>query len=95
MVFAGDCANKVFSPDGKFSNRCVCAKCGSNICNKHPAMGLIDVCAGKIFEAEGFKPDMHIWYEQRVMDIVDGLPKFKDVPGAFGGSDETVPETAK
>jgi hypothetical protein len=27
-----------------------------------------------------------------VLPMRDGLPKFKDFPGSFGGSDEIVPE---
>ena len=39
-----------------------------------------------------FKPGLHINYAETVLPMKDGLPKFKDFPGAFGGSDEQVPE---
>jgi hypothetical protein len=37
---------------------------------------------------EGLAPKMHIFYENRVKDINDGLPHFKDLPKDFGGSGE-------
>jgi hypothetical protein len=37
---------------------------------------------------DGMKPQFHCWYQERIMDIADsdGLPKFADVPEAFGGT---------
>jgi len=54
-------------------------------------MGLIDVYAAVIPELE-FKPVMHVFYEETVLPIKDGLPKFKDLPGQAGGSGELLPE---
>jgi hypothetical protein len=42
--------------------------------------------------AEDYKPSIHIFYPSGNTNVIDGLPKFKDLPGAFGGSDETVDE---
>jgi hypothetical protein len=39
-----------------------------------------------------FKPGMHIFYTSGNTNVVDGLPKFVDLPAAFGGSDKTVAE---
>lgn len=36
---------------------------------------------------EQIKPTMHLNYENRLYDFPDTLPKFKDFPAAFGGSD--------
>ena len=41
-----------------------------------------------------FEPAFHIFYEERVMDVGDGLPKFVDVPEQFGGSGKTVEEAS-
>ena len=35
---------------------------------------------------------MQIFLQERIMDVKDGKPKFKDMPGVFGGSDEKVEE---
>jgi hypothetical protein len=32
------------------------------------------------------RPQMHCWYQERVMDISDNLPKFADVPETEGGT---------
>ena len=37
---------------------------------------------------ECFKPVRHIWYENRVVDFNDDLPKFKDAPIEQFGSGE-------
>jgi hypothetical protein len=57
----------------------------------HPGLGVVDVFAATIPELK-FQPGVHINYEDTVMPMKDGLPKFKDFPGAFGGSDQQLPE---
>lgn len=37
---------------------------------------------------EVFTPVRHIWYENRIIDFEDDLPKFKDAPKDQGGSGE-------
>ena len=39
-----------------------------------------------------YEPAMHIFYDERVMDIADALPKFVDVPAEAGGSGALVDE---
>ena len=58
--------------------------------NDHPGMGLTDVCSGILDRP--FEPAFHINYQSATWKIKDGLPKFKDLPAPFGGSDETMPE---
>jgi hypothetical protein len=43
---------------------------------------------GKI--AKGFEPTMHIFYTSGNTNVRDGLPKYVDLPAAFGGSDKQV-----
>ena len=57
----------------------------------HPTLGVVDVFSATL-PALDFKPGLHINYAETVLPMKDGLPKFKDFPGAFGGSDEQVPE---
>lgn len=39
-----------------------------------------------------YKPASHIFYTSGLRSIYDGLPKYEDLPAAFGGSDKTVNE---
>jgi hypothetical protein len=57
----------------------------------HPPLGLIDVYAA-ILPTLKFTPGVHVNYAETVLPMHDGLPKVKDFPGAFGGSDELIPE---
>ncbi len=43
-------------------------------------------------KATDIQPTYHVMYAEKVKSIVDGLPKFKTFPAAFGGSDETLEE---
>jgi hypothetical protein len=57
----------------------------------HPGLGVVDVFSATL-PTLAFKPGLHINYAETVLPMKDGLPKFKDFPGAFGGSDQHVPE---
>jgi hypothetical protein len=37
-----------------------------------------------------FKPDKHIWYQDRIKDLDDKLPKYKDAPVEQFGSGELI-----
>ena len=39
---------------------------------------------------EHLMPKLHANYENRLMDYNDGLPKYKDQPAGFGGSDKQL-----
>ena len=54
-------------------------------------MGLIDVPAAVIRDFM-FEPGFHVHYQESVHPMRDGLPKFKDLPEAAGGSGEKLPE---
>ena len=73
------------------SERKSCSKCGGHLMTNHPGLALVDVFAATIPTLQ-FKPGVHINYEDTVLPMRDGLPKFKDFPGAFGGSDQQMPE---
>lgn len=66
-----------------------CAHCGTLLFGEPPGMGMRGV-SGFLLPAELFKPAFHIRCQHAVMPVKDALPHFKDVPAAFGGSDETV-----
>ncbi|MFI5317089.1 MAG: GFA family protein [Myxococcota bacterium] len=73
------------------SHRTFCTACGAPVLVRHPAIGMTDVPAGTI-AAFAFKPTLHVHYGEKVLQVRDGLPKFKDFPKEFGGSGATVPE---
>lgn len=74
-----------------FSDRRHCANCGGQVLIYHPTIGMTDVHSEVIADFD-FQPGLHVNYQERHLPIRDGLPKFKDFPAAFGGSDETIPE---
>lgn len=73
------------------SHRHFCTVCGGPVLVRHPTLGMTDVPAGTI-AGLAYHPALHVNYGERVMDVRDGLPKFKDFPKEFGGSGESLPE---
>lgn len=58
---------------------------------EHPNMGLIDVYSAVINQFE-FNPSVHVFYSEKKISVLDGLPKFNDMPKEMGGSGELLPE---
>jgi len=73
------------------SHRKWCQKCGGHVFSEHPTMGLIDIYAALLPKLH-FEPAVHVHYQESVLPIRDGKPKFKDMPGDMGGSGVTLPE---
>lgn len=73
------------------SDRKYCTKCGGHLMTAHPTLGVVDVFSATL-PTLAFKPGLHINYAETVLPMKDGLPKFKDFPAAFGGSDEKMPD---
>lgn len=73
------------------SHRQFCTSCGAPVLVRHPDLGLTDVPAGSV-EGLEYEPTLHVNYGEKVLAMRDGLPKFRDFPKGFGGSDETLPE---
>ena len=78
--------NKTAASDRKW-----CKACGGHLMTNHPKMGLVDVYAA-LLPSLDFKPQLHVFYAEKVVSIRDGLPKMKDVPSEMGGSGQTLPE---
>ena len=53
--------------------------------------GFIDVY-GALLQGFKFNPTAHVNYENAILRIKDGLPKFKDFPTEFGGSGAMLDE---
>lgn len=73
------------------SHRKHCTACGGHVMNAHPSEG-IDVLA-PIIRGFPFTPTMHVHYGERILEVRDGLPKYRDLPEELGGSGELVSET--
>jgi len=72
-------------------HRQFCTSCGAPVLVRHPAIAMTDVPAGTV-KGLTYKPTFHVHYGEKVMQVRDGLPKFKDFPKDFGGSGDTVGE---
>jgi hypothetical protein len=55
----------------------------------HPGFASIDVHASTVPEL-AFIPQLHVHYQEAVLKLADGLPKFRDLPQELGGSGETI-----
>ena len=71
------------------SYRKTCKLCGGHVMTDHPPLKLVDVYAA-IIQDLAFKPGVHVNYQETVLPMKDGLPKFKDFPADFGGSGEML-----
>jgi hypothetical protein len=68
-----------------------CTTCGGHLFTDHPTMGLVDIYAAMLPQLR-FDPGVHVNYQESVLPIRDGKPKFKDMPSEMGGSGVTLPE---
>ena len=66
-----------------------CTDCGGSVMTENEPLGMIDVYP-VLLDGFNFKPTMHIRYGSRVIDMPDGLPKYRDMPAGAGGSDELI-----
>ena len=73
------------------SSRKWCTKYGGHLFTDHPHWKLVDVYAAVIPTLK-FEPGVHVHYQETVLRMHDGKPKFKDVPAEMGGSGANVPE---
>jgi hypothetical protein len=68
-----------------------CTRCGGHVYTQHPGWNLTDVFVA-LLPTLAFKPAVHVHYQERVLQIRDGLPKMKDLPTQMGGSGDVLPE---
>lgn len=73
------------------SHRRWCKTCGGHVLTEHPELGLIDVYAALLPDLP-FTPGVHVHYQESVLRIADGAPKFRDIPAELGGSGENMAE---
>jgi hypothetical protein len=68
-----------------------CTKCGGHLFTDHPHWKLVDIYAA-VLPTLPFEPGVHVNYQETVLRMHDGKPKFKDVPADMGGSGQNLPE---
>jgi len=68
-----------------------CTNCGGHLFTEHPGLGVVDVYAALLPELV-FEPAVHVNYEEAVLRVPDGRPKFKDMPKEMGGSGAMLPD---
>ncbi len=68
-----------------------CTKCGGHLFTDHPHWKLVDIYAAVIPTLK-FDPGVHVNYQETVLRMHDGKPKFKDVPAEMGGSGANLPD---
>ena len=70
-----------------------CSSCGTRVTNipgGESASGLRGIYPPLCNSTDWFRPSMHIYYEDRSVDIDDDLPKYLDLPEEFGGSGRKI-----
>ena len=77
-----------YSKSGQAERR-HCSECGGALMTAIPAAGMTDVYP-HLLKGFSFQPQAHVHYGVRVVEMNDGLPKFKDMPAEAGGSGEIV-----
>jgi hypothetical protein len=79
-------------PDGP-SGRSFCKQCGGAVFNRKPKIGMTVIYAMTLDDSDlVFEPTFHCFYEEGVLHMADGLPKFVDLPAPLGGSGERIDE---
>ena len=73
------------------SDRKWCTKCGGHLFTDHPHWKLVDIYAALLPQLK-FEPGVHVHYQETVLPMRDGKPKFKDIPAEMGGSGTLLPE---
>ena len=73
------------------STRKWCRCCGGHLFTEHADMGLIDVYAALLPQL-AFNTTIHVHYQETVLRMSDGLPKWKDAPKEMGGSGVSLAE---
>ncbi len=68
-----------------------CKTCGGHIFIEHPPIGLTDIPAAVIPDFP-YKAGVHVHYQEKVLQIRDGVLKLKAIPKEMGGSGDEIPE---
>ena len=73
------------SKDPGATRRMTCPECGTRVFNGWggaPRTIFPSLCS----DAGWFRPEMHLYWQNRRIEVVDDLPKYLDFPTQFGGT---------
>lgn len=73
------------------SHRKFCQVCGGHLMMEHPKINLIDIYPNAVPDFP-HDPNMHVHYQEKSIAVLDGLPKYNDLPEIFGGSGKILQE---
>jgi hypothetical protein len=76
------------------SHRQWCTRCGGHLFTEHPHWQLVDVYAALMPTLE-FQPGVHVNYQDTVLEMHDGQPKFLDFPADMGGTGQQIADTGR
>jgi hypothetical protein len=85
VVYTGELVRVTVTQSPDATPRMVCPKCGTKVINvPHPSVRTIlpSLCEDRSW----FKAQMHMYWQDRVIDVADSLPKYLDFPKEFGGT---------
>lgn len=89
-VTAGEDALGAYSGSETACRR-YCKRCGGSVMIESPPNNIVNIFSATIPDLK-FQPGVHLHYAEAVLPMQDGLPKFKDFPAIFGGTDEMIAE---
>eukprot|EP00163_Fabomonas_tropica_P023931 TRINITY_DN4145_c0_g1_i1.p1 TRINITY_DN4145_c0_g1~~TRINITY_DN4145_c0_g1_i1.p1 ORF type:complete len:149 (-),score=32.09 TRINITY_DN4145_c0_g1_i1:122-568(-) len=91
-----------FAMPGVKMTRTSCPKCGELVANTNKfGLQVLGVQAARRMGdhqnlsddiKEAWAPKFHLWYQERLVNVKDDLPKFLDFPEAFGGTGKMFEE---
>ena len=71
--------------------RSFCGTCGTHLLCDIPPLNVVATGPG-LWQGVAFTPSLHAHYQHCAVPHKDGLPKYKDMPEAFGGTGEMIAE---
>ena len=82
-VFHGEASIRDYTPPGSKVPRRYCKECGSYVAeDARPVLGVyalpIGLCSDPVPDI--YRPKVHIFYDSRIVDVDDSLPKYLQMP---------------
>ena len=93
VVLTGETTSFSVSKRQNSAIRHSCPSCGTRVANTPAGERndqLLAMFPSLCSSTKWFLPSMHIFYEDRSIDVSDDLPKYLDLPVEFGGSGQTA-----
>src|SRR5262245_44218841 len=85
VAYSGEVVQITVTKRPDATPRLACVRCGTKVINlPHPSARTLlpALCDDRSW----FTPQMHMQWQDRVLDVADALPKYLDFPTQFGGT---------